>query len=160
MVIIERPGDLVIIERPGDLAQWVGKPFPAGEWLTITQEMIDKFAEATGDYQWIHCDPERAAKESPFGTTIAHGWLTLSLWRRLQTDIYDVRGVKSGINYGANKVRFITPVKCGARVRLQETMRELTPVQGGVRFVSEIVFEIEGEPKPALVAEIIGLLFE
>lgn len=151
---------MVIIERPADLAQWVDKPFPVGEWLTVTQEMIDKFAEATGDYQWIHCDPERAAKESPFGTTIAHGYLTLSLWRQLQMKIYEVRGVSRGINYGVNKVRFLTPVKSGARVRLQETMRQVEPIEGGVRFVTEVVFEIEGEPKPALVAEKVGLWFD
>lgn len=151
---------MVIIERPRDLAQWVGKPFPTQGWLTITQEMIDKFADATGDHQWIHCDPERAGRESPFGTTIAHGYLILSLLGRLQPEIYEVHSVKNAINYGVNKLRFLTPVKCGAKVRLQETPSAVEPIKGGVRLVSEVAIEIDGESKPAAVAEVIFLLFE
>ncbi|MGE0289778.1 MAG: MaoC family dehydratase [Bradyrhizobium sp.] len=151
---------MVIIDSPRDLVQWIGKPFPPGEWLTITQALIDKFADATGDHQWLHCDPERAARESPFGTTIAHGFLTLSMLPRLRAGLYEVRGTRSGINYGADKLRFTSPVRCGAKLRLQETVREVAPIEGGVRFVSDVVFEIEGEAKPAVVAQTIGLLFD
>ncbi|QRR34000.1 MaoC family dehydratase [Hydrogenophaga sp. YM1] len=151
---------MVTIERPGDLAQWIGKPFPAAEWFTVTQTLIDQFADLTGDHQWLHCDPERAARESPYGITIAHGLLTLSLMPRLRAALYEVRHTSSGVNYGADKLRFTAPVKCGARIRLQETVRELTPIAGGVRFLSDVHVEVEGEPKPALVIETIGLLFD
>ena len=107
------------VERPGDMTQYAGKELGVSDWYTVTQEQIDKFADATGDHQWIHVDVERAKREMPGGKTIAHGWLTLSLVPRLAQTIYRVKHRSRGINYGANRVRFTAPVPAGSRVRLR-----------------------------------------
>ncbi|MBO0682232.1 MAG: MaoC family dehydratase [Candidatus Dormibacteraeota bacterium] len=130
-----------------------GKEFGPGEWFEVTQEQINAFADATGDHQWIHVDPERA-KDGPFGTTIAHGFLTLSLTLTLMRGVGPrVEGVKMAINYGLNRVRFPAPVRVGKRIRARSKNLSVSPVDGGAQVVNEITVEIEGEPKPACVAE-------
>ncbi|MBV1876520.1 MAG: MaoC family dehydratase [Pseudomonadales bacterium] len=143
-----------------ELEQQIGKESKPSEWLTIDQQRINDFAEATGDHQFIHVDPERA-KAGPFGGTIAHGYLSLSLLPMLQKDIsISPKGVKMGVNYGLDKLRFLTPVKAGKKVRLKSTLMSVTEKQPGQFLMkSEIVMEIDGESKPALIAETLGLIF-
>ena len=136
-----------------------GQHLGYSDWLEITQDRIDKFAEATGDYQWIHVDQERA-KEGPFGTTIAHGYLTLSLASFFLPQIAAYEGFSMAINYGVDKVRFINPVKCGARIRAGAEMQSVTDVGGGVQTKVLITIEIEGEDKPACVIESLSRWFE
>lgn len=128
-------------------------------WWEITQERIDAFAEATGDHQWIHVDPERAAR-GPFGTTIAHGYLTLSLAVPLVSEVVAVEGVAMGINYGTNKVRFPAPVPVGSRIRAGVEVVATEAVTGGGQLTLAVVFEIEGEPKPACAAEVVYRYYE
>jgi acyl dehydratase len=130
----------------------VGAHLGYSEWLTIDQHRVDLFAEATGDHQWIHVDVERA-KDGPFGGPIAHGYLTLSLSNLFLPQILRVDGVDLGLNYGANKIRFMTPVKVGERVRGGGELVEVTDVPGGVQTLIRITIEIEGNPKPACVIE-------
>jgi acyl dehydratase len=152
---------MITIERPSALVRYIGNSFGPSDWLLITQDMIDLFARATGDFQWIHCDPARAKREMPGGTTIAHGFLTLSLLMPLQNTLYTVQNTRHGLNYGINKLRFVSPVPTGSRVRLSQTIKSAELVEGGgVRVVTESVFEVEGASKPALAAETIGLFFE
>jgi acyl dehydratase len=144
---------------------YVGQELGTTDWVTISQEQIRLFAEATGDHQWIHLEPERAARESPYKTTIAHGFLTLSLAPHLLAKIYKVNSVKMGINYGANKIRFTNAVPSGSRVRMKAWLHHVEPQQAnessnGVRAIIECVFEVEGQTKPACIAELIMLLFE
>jgi len=121
-------------------------------WYEVSQERINTFADATDDHQWIHVDPERAAKESPFGGPIAHGFLTLSLCVPMWTELLDVEGVTTKVNYGLDKVRFISPVKAGSRVRMAATIVEVTEVgDTGVQLVVDQTIEVEGSPKPAAV---------
>jgi acyl dehydratase len=148
------------IERPADLAAYAGKDMGVSDWYTVTQEQIDKFADATGDHQWIHVDVERAKKEMPGGKTIAHGWLTLSLVPRLAATIYRVKNRSRGLNYGANRVRFTGMVAAGARIRLRLKIKNVEKVDGGVRVTSESSMEIEGGSKPVLIAETIGMVFD
>jgi acyl dehydratase len=133
----------------------VGQHLGHSEWLAITQERVDQFAEATDDHQWIHVDPERAERESPFGRTIAHGYLTLSLVSSLIAQIVEATGFRMGINYGADKIRFPTPVPVGSRIRASATLDEATPFEGGVQMNLGITVEIEGQAKPAMVASIL-----
>jgi acyl dehydratase len=135
-----------------DLESLVGEELGASEWHEITQERVNAFADVTGDRQWIHVDPERAAA-GPFGGTIAHGYLTLSLLPALMSEVWRVEGVRMGINYGLNRVRFPAPVSVGSRVRAVGRLREIAPVDGGVQGVVETTIEIEGGAKPAAVAE-------
>jgi acyl dehydratase len=130
----------------------VGKQLGHSEWVTITQEQVDRFAEATGDHQWIHVDPERAARESPFGGPIAHGFLTLSLIPMLVPQIVEMTGFRMGVNYGTEKVRFPSPVPVGSRVRAGATLDSATPIDGGVQVDVTVTIEVEGQPKPAMVA--------
>ncbi len=148
------------VETPADMDALVGKSLGSSDWLEVTQEMIDKFAEATGDHQWIHVDRERAAREMPGGRTIAHGFLTLSLLPRLSQGIYRIRKRSRAINYGSNKVRFTSPVPAGSRIRLHLTLKATELIEGGRRLISENTVEIEGAPRPALVAETISLAFD
>jgi acyl dehydratase len=147
------------IETPKDLAQLVGRELGPSEWMTVDQAMIDKFADATGDHQWIHVDVERAKREMPGGKTIAHGYLTLSLVPRMAQTLTRVKKRSRGLNYGSNKVRFITPVPAGARIRLRQRIASVEEVPGGVRVTSEMTVEVEGQPRPALVAETIGVSY-
>ena len=127
-------------------------------WIEITQERVNAFADATDDHQWIHVDPERAA-QGPFGTTIAHGYLTLSLVVPISAELMAFEDTRMGINYGANRVRFPAPVPVGSRIRGRMTVKEVEEAQGGTRVTSEAVLEREGGDKPVCVAEVVSLLF-
>ena len=148
------------VETPQALKDHVGEELGPSEWVTVDQDMIDKFAEATGDHQWIHVDVERAGREMPGGKTIAHGYLTLSLLPRLAQGLYRVRNASRGINYGSNKIRFTNMVPAGARVRLRSRLKAVEDVKGnGVRIINEVTIDIEGQERPALVAETISLSY-
>ena len=144
------------LQTPLDIKQHIGRELGPSDWMTVDQPMIDKFADATGDHQWIHVDVARAKKEMPGGKTIAHGYLTLSLVPRLAATLTRVKKRSRGVNYGSNKVRFISPVPAGARIRLRQRIKNVEDITGGVRVTSEMTVEIEGQDKPALVAELIG----
>ena len=148
------------VETPADMDALVGKPLGSSSWFVITQSMIDKFAEATGDHQWIHVDVDRAKREMPGGKTIAHGFLTLSLLPRLSQEIVAIRKRSRALNYGSNKVRFTGPVPVGSRIRLTQILKASEKVDGGRRLVYEATIEIEGSTRPALVAETITLVFD
>jgi acyl dehydratase len=151
---------MLSVEYPKDLKQHVGQELGPSDWMVVDQPMIDKFAEATGDHQWIHVDVERAKRELPGGKTIAHGYLTLSLVPRLAATLVKVAKRRHGINYGSNKVRFISPVPAGARVRLRQRIANVEDVpDNGVRITSEMTVEIEGQARPALVAETISVQY-
>ena len=148
------------VEQPKDLAQHIGRELGPSDWMTVDQTMIDKFADATGDHQWIHVDVERAKKEMPGGKTIAHGFLTLSLVPRMAATLIQIKNRSRGINYGSNKVRFTSPVPAGARIRLRQRIVAVDEVPGnGVRVTTEVTVEIEGQERPALIAEIMGLRY-
>ncbi|MFJ9744831.1 MaoC family dehydratase [Streptomyces chartreusis] len=133
-----------------ELKKLSGTDLGTSEWIEITQSRIDTFADATDDHQWIHVDPQRAT-DGPFGTPIAHGYLTLSLFIPLFTELLDVQGVTTKVNYGLNKVRFPSPVKVGSRIRLVGRLAEVEEVPGGVQVAVDGTIEIEGAPKPAAV---------
>src|SRR5919198_800754 len=135
-----------------DLPAHAGRHLGTSAWREVTQEAIRQFADATGDHQWIHVDEERA-KAGPFGGTIAHGFLTLALLPMLLAQVYRVDGVKMGINYGLNKVRFTSPVPVGSKVRGVVELVEAADVTGGVQVVNKVTVEMEGSERPALVAE-------
>ncbi|MEU9409641.1 MaoC family dehydratase [Streptomyces sp. NPDC048281] len=135
-----------------ELKKLAGGDLGTSDWIEVTQDRIDTFADATGDHQWIHVDPERAA-EGPFGAPIAHGYLTLSLFIPLFTELLDVQGVTTKVNYGLNKVRFPSPVKVGSRIRLAARLAEVEDVPGGVQIAVDGTIEIEGGAKPAAVLQ-------
>lgn len=139
------------------LAAATGETLGTSDWITVTQGAIDKFAEATGDHQWIHVDRERA-KTSPFGTTVAHGYLTLALAPRLMDQIYKVDNIRLRINYGLNKVRFTEPVKSGARVRMTLKLLSVDQTPKGTRVTTEARFGIEGVERSACIAELVAVL--
>lgn len=148
------------LETPKDVFQHLGEELGPSEWLTVTQEMIDKFAEATGDHQWIHVDVERAKREMPGGKTIAHGYLTLSLLPRLAPTLMKIEKRRRGLNYGSNKIRFISPVPAGSRIRLRQRLKNAEDTKdGGVRVTSEMTIEVEGSERPAMVAETMGVVY-
>ncbi len=152
---------MIEVERPTDLAQFVGQEIGVSDWFTIDQTIIDKFAEATGDHQWIHVDVERAKREMPGGKTIAHGYLMLSLVPRLVATIYRVKKRSRGLNYGSNRVRFTGQVPAGSRIRLRQKIKSVEPIEGGgVRITSESTMEVEGSSRPALIAETISMQYE
>ncbi len=132
-----------------------GKELGKSEWKTMSYEDIVRFADATGDHQWIHVDKARIAKESPYGAPIAHGYFSLALVAGLFFEILDIQGMKAILNYGCNKVRFPAPLKAGARYRLALKLAEVKDIQGGVETVMQAAIEIENEPKPACAAEIV-----
>ena len=132
----------------------MGEHIGYSDWHQITQEQINLFADATGDHQWIHVDPERAAS-GPFGTTIAHGYLTMSLIPMLLEQVLSVSGVSMAINYGANKLRFPSPVPSGSKVRLGATLAEVEEIQGGAQALVDITIETEGSTKPSLATQIV-----
>ncbi|CAM5546680.1 MaoC family dehydratase [Streptomyces spiroverticillatus] len=141
------------------LKKLAGSDLGTSDWITVTQDRINGFADATGDHQWIHTDPERA-KDGPFGAPIAHGYLTLSLFIPLFTELLDVRGVTTKVNYGLNKVRFPAPVKVDSRLRLSATLVEVTEVAGdGVQLTVSGTIEIEGSAKPACVLESVTRMY-
>jgi acyl dehydratase len=143
-----------------DLPGLVGQETGVSDWVTIDQDRINSFADATGDHQWIHIDVGRAAKEMPGGKTIAHGYLTLSLIPWLTGGFLRVEGVTRGINYGSNKVRFTSMVPVGSRVRARSKLLSVEPRGGGMQLVSEVTIEIEGQQRPACIAETIGIVFK
>jgi len=143
-----------------DLPSLAGQEIGVSDWVTIDQDRIAKFADATGDHQWIHLDAERAKKEMPGGKTIAHGYLTLSLIPCLTGSLMRIEGISRGINYGSNKVRFTNMVPVGSRVRARSRMLIAEPRGGGMQLISEVTIEIEGETRPACVAETIGIVFK
>jgi len=149
-----------VIEGIAGLKALVGTHLGYSDYLEITQERVNQFADATGDHQWIHVDPERAAAESPFGGPIAHGYLTLSLGPALAPQIMRVEGVKMGVNYGCAKVRFPSPVPVGSKLRLGAELTEVEDIPGGAQVYMTFTFEVEGAPKPSCVSEIIFRYYE
>ena len=141
------------IESIAQLAEYVGREVAVSDWIEVTQERINQFAEATEDRQWIHIDVERAARESPFKETIAHGFLSLSLLSVLGKSAMSVGGVRMGINYGLNRVRFVSPVPAGARIRARFTLAMLEEIKGGVQATWNVTVERDGGAKPCCVAE-------
>ena len=136
-----------------------GQEVGVSAWVTVDQERIDKFADATGDFQWIHVDRERAAKELPDGRTIAHGYLTLALIPALSAEFVQFGNLARAINFGCNKLRFYTMVPVGSRVRARATVVQARKRGGALHLLSEVKIEVEGEKKPACVAETIGMYF-
>jgi acyl dehydratase len=136
------------------LGERAGEEVGTSDWISVTQDRINAFADATGDHQWIHVDRERATTESPYGTTIAHGFLTLSLISALMRNAISIGGVRMTINYGANRVRFVAAVPAGSRIRARIVLQSLTPLDGGAQQATwNITVEREGAAKPCLVAE-------
>jgi acyl dehydratase len=143
---------VITVDGLGEIKALAGRDLGRSDWLEITQERVNTFAEATGDHQWIHVDVERAAA-GPFGGPIAHGYLTLSLVIPLFTELLQITGTTMSVNYGLEKVRFPSPVRVGSKIRLAATVTEVTEVAGnGVQMVLDFTVEIDGQPKPACVA--------
>jgi acyl dehydratase len=142
----------VTVNGIDELKKLAGSDLGTSEWIEVTQERVNTFADATGDHQWIHVDPEKAAA-GPFGAPIAHGYLTLSLFIPLFTELLDVQGVSTKVNYGLNKVRFPSPVKVGSRIRLVAKLTDVEEVPGGVQITVDGAIEIEGGAKPAAVLQ-------
>ncbi|OEV03200.1 MaoC family dehydratase [Streptomyces oceani] len=144
-----------IFASPEELRAAVGEELGVSDWLEIDQNRVDLFADATGDHQWIHVDPQRA-KDGPFGTTIAHGYLTLSLLPALVPQVMTLTGMRMGVNYGVNKVRFPSVVPVGARLRARATLTEVTEAGEGVQVTATVTVEREGGEKPVCVAETVS----
>jgi acyl dehydratase len=142
------------VDTLNDLTGLIGQPLEPSAWVQVDQQRIDAFADATGDRQWIHTDPERA-KDGPYGGTIAHGYLTLSLLIPMWTEILAVREVTTKVNYGLNKVRFPAPVPEGSKLRATATLAAVDPVPGGAQLTADVAIEIEGAAKPACVAQLL-----
>jgi acyl dehydratase len=145
-----------VLEQPADLLDLVGQSLGTTEWMKVTQQQVDLFADATGDRQWIHTDAERAAK-GPFKGTIAHGYLTLSLTPTVIAQVLEIRELTAALNYGLNKVRFPAPVRVGAQVRAAVTVASAQQKTSGVESVFKLTYEIDGEARPACVADVIVL---
>ncbi len=144
-----------MIENPQELKKWIGQEVGVSEWHAVSQEAINLFADATLDHQWIHVNPERAKRESPFGGPIAHGYYTLSLAPYLMEKILEVKEMRMAVNYGLNRLRFTAPVPIPSRVRLRATLEKLEGIEGGVQATFNLKFEVEGKEKPACIAEAI-----
>jgi acyl dehydratase len=144
-----------VFQTIAELQPLVGQEIGTSEWITVTQERIQLFADATNDHQWIHLDAERA-KAGPFETTIAHGFLTLSLLPEMSASAFEVRGTRMGVNYGLNRVRFPAPVPSGSRVRGRFKLLAYEPLDGGAQLTVEVTMEREGSDKPGCVAESVG----
>lgn len=150
---------MLVVDTPAALAAHVGKTIGVSAWRTVDQKTIDLFADATRDHQWIHVDVERARRETPGGTTIAHGYLLLSLVPSFFAELLRVESFVRSLNYGLNKVRFTAPVPAGARVRLKLILQAAEPVNGAMRFTWSNVLELEGSERPAMIAETITQLY-
>ena len=137
-----------------------GTEVVVSDWLEITQERVDRFAQATDDHQWIHIDPERARRESPFGAPIAHGFLTLSLLSKFINESIDFGPSRMGVNYGSNRVRFTDPVPVGSKIRARLKLAGVDPIKGGVQLTWDVTVEREGSAKPCLVAEWLSRRYE
>ncbi|MDJ0785603.1 MAG: MaoC family dehydratase [Myxococcota bacterium] len=154
------PTERLVVPDLASLKQLVGSEIGVSEWITVDQRRIDLFAEATGDHQWIHTDPERCKKESPFGSTIAHGHLTLSLAPHLLTSILEIQYASMVVNPGIEKMRLRAPVRSGDRVRLRASLKALRELPGGAaRGTIHMIIEIEGESKPAAVGDALLVYF-
>jgi len=152
---------MLLLKDIAELKVSVGKSGSTAQSFEVTQDLVNLFADATKDYQWIHTDPERAAKESPFGGPIAHGFFSLSLISKFWGDIIKIESAKMGVNYGLNKVRFPTPVPVGSKLQCTATIKKVEDHKmGGVKVTSECVVVIEGGDKPVCVAEVLSLIFE
>lgn len=136
-----------------ELERSKGKELVVSDWLEVTQDMVDAFAEITDDHQWIHVDVARAARESPFGGTVAHGFLTLSLLSHFINKSIEFGGTKMGVNYGCNRLRFTAPMRVGSKLRARFAVNDLQPIDGGIQIVWGVTMECEDQPKPVLVAE-------
>jgi acyl dehydratase len=144
----------LVIGNPNSLTEWVGREIGVSDWFTITQDLIQQFAEVTGDRQWIHVDQDRARRDSPFQTTIAHGFLTISLLSRFIRQVVEIRsGVRMTVNYGLNRVRFPAPVRADSRIRAHFVVQSLKQVPGALEAVFEAKIQAEGSDKPCCVAE-------
>ena len=149
-----------MVESPEALRALIGQELGASDWLEVTQDLIDRFAEVTGDHQWIHVDVERAKREMPGGKTIAHGYLLLSLLPKLGAGIYKLSWPSRSINYGSDKVRIVNPVKAGARIRLRQSLVAVEDgAPGAHRITVRQTLEIENEAKPAMIADTIRMSF-
>ena len=149
-----------MVESPEALRALIGQELGVSDWLEVTQDLIDRFAEVTGDHQWIHVDVERAKREMPGGKTIAHGYLLLSLLPKLGAGIYKLAWPTRSINYGSDKVRIVNPVKAGARIRLRQSLVAVEDgAPGAHRITVRQTLEIEGEAKPAMIADTIRMSF-
>jgi acyl dehydratase len=142
-----------------DMKDHIGKELGVSDWLTITQERINVFADATEDQQWIHVDPERSAKESPYKTTIAHGFLVLSLASHFCYSTYKVDEIAMGVNSGLDKVRFMNATPVNAKLRGRTSLMKFEEIPGGAKYTVKVVFELEGQEKPACVAEFVALAY-
>ena len=149
---------MVIINGLNEIEKYLGKEIGVSSWHTVTQDQINKFAEATGDFQWIHTDVERCSKESPYKTTIAHGYLTLSMAPHFMDQIFKVENVSMGINYGLNKVRFSSHVPVNSKLRLRVKLTDFFKKEYTARMTLKLTFEIEGQEKAVCVAESLALL--
>jgi acyl dehydratase len=147
-----------VIHGLDELKSKVGEELGVSDWIDVTQEAIDAFADATGDHQWIHVDPERA-KDTPFGGTIAHGLYTLSLGPQLSYSLFEVEGVAFGLNYGYNKVRYPAPLPVGSKVRMRATLSSAEDIPGGLQMTVTQTFEREGGDKPVCVAESVARIY-
>ena len=143
----------LVVENLDALKDLVGREFAITEWFEVTQERISQFADATEDHQWIHLDPERARKDSPYGATIAHGFLTLSLLSHFSKQALQIQNVGMIINYGLNRVRFSAPVPAGSKIRARFTLQSLKDAGNASEAVFSVVVEVQSQPKPACVAE-------
>ena len=148
-----------VLSTPDEIAAAAGTELGVSDWLTISQDRIDAFADATGDHQWIHVDPERAAT-GPFGRTIAHGYLTLSLVPFFGSEVFSFGGAGAKLNYGTNKVRFPAPVPVGSRIRARVSLSSVNDIPAGQQCVVTYTIELEGSEKPACIAETVVLLLD
>lgn len=151
----------LVVEDIEGFKKLIGKPLPDGDWLQVTQEMINDFAKATMDYQWIHTDADKAASYSPYKRTVAHGFMSLSLVSKLLSDLVQVKSAKIGLNYGLNKVRFPHPVVVDSQIRVTGQILEVEDYgENGVKITWDITVENDQSPKPVCVAQFISLMFE
>jgi acyl dehydratase len=152
---------MVVFETISDFKKMIGKELPIGNWYTITQEMITDFANATLDTQWIHMDEARAAKESPFKSTIAHGFMSVSMISKLLEEVFTIQSLKMGLNYGLNKVRFPNAVPVNSQLRMLSKVLDIQPLaNNGVKATFSCTLEIKGQEKPACVAEFLAAFYE
>lgn len=147
------------LDSLNDLEQYIGKEIGISNWITVTQDMINTFGVNTMDEQWIHMDAEKAKAHSPYGKTIAHGFLVMSLLVPMSYEVLKMKDVKMGVNYGLNKLRFTNATKSGARIRGKATLKEIDYFDKGAKYITSWAVEIEGEEKPALIAEWIGVAY-
>lgn len=150
----------LVFKNLTEFRSMAGKTLPNSEWITVTQEMINDFANATFDKQWVHVDAERAKKESPFKSTIAHGFMSLAMLSKMLEDVIQIESLKMGLNYGLNKVRFPHPVPVNSRLQMQSVVKEVEDQMGGLKITFTCTVIIDGIDKPACVAEFLAIMFE